>query len=378
MRLLAALALVAGALALVPAEAGAVPMATFTKLYGAPTWPDVATRETIARDVAGDGSRVVGNGASPSGTEAVMWDSGGTFLPGPSDLPGGVHWGVGEASSADGSVVAGVSHSGGGEEAFRWTSGGGMVGLGDLPGGVFQSRATGVSGDGSVVVGFSNSGLGTEPFRWTAGGGMLGLGLAGFATDVSADGSIIVGRSFGTGEAFRYSGFGFNMLGDLPGGPFASVALGVSADGSTIVGQGTSASGNEAFRWTSGSGMVGLGDLFGGVFASGAVDASADGSAVVGWGYTAAGQTAFLWTGATGMRSLEDVLVNDYGLSLGGMTLAQATAISDDGTTIVGFGLDGGVYRGFIATLPTPEPGALGLLAIGGAGLAAAGRRRRA
>jgi probable HAF family extracellular repeat protein len=62
----------------------------------------------------------------------------------------------------------------------------------------------------------------------------------------------------------------FQGLGDLAGGSFSSFAIGVSADGSVVVGQGLSASGSEAFRWTSGTGMVGLGDLPGGLFFSSA------------------------------------------------------------------------------------------------------------
>src|SRR3972149_3043660 len=58
----------------------------------------------------------------------------------------------------------------------------------------------------------------------------------------------------------------FTRLGALPGGFVASGGRGVSADGSVVMGYGNSASGEEAFRWTSGGGMVGLGDLPGGVF----------------------------------------------------------------------------------------------------------------
>ena len=74
----------------------------------------------------------------------------------------------------------------------------------------------------------------------------------------------------------------FQGLGDLPGGDFYSHAFDVSADGSTVVGWSRSASGYEAFRWTSASGMVGLGDLSGGNFYSEAYGVSADGSTVVG------------------------------------------------------------------------------------------------
>ena len=71
-------------------------------------------------------------------------------------------------------------------------------------------------------------------------------------------------------------------LGDLAGGSIESGASGVSGDGSVVVGYGSSASGYEAFLWTSGSGMVGLGDLPGGSTESSAYGVSGDGSVVVG------------------------------------------------------------------------------------------------
>ena len=71
----------------------------------------------------------------------------------------------------------------------------------------------------------------------------------------------------------------FRGLGDLPGGGFGSNAFGVSADGSIVVGVGSSAAGNQAFRWTAAGGMVGLGDLPGGNFDSRANGVSADGAA---------------------------------------------------------------------------------------------------
>ena len=76
----------------------------------------------------------------------------------------------------------------------------------------------------------------------------------------------------------------FTSLGDLPAGRAFSQARGVSNDGSVVVGLASSASGDEAFRWTTGGGMVGLGDLAGGGFASDATGVSASGSVVVGTG----------------------------------------------------------------------------------------------
>jgi probable HAF family extracellular repeat protein len=117
----------------------------------------------------------------------------------------------------------------------------------------------------------------------------------------------------------------FMGLGDLPGGFFQSEALAVSSDGSVVVGVSRSASGPEAFRWENGA-MIGLGGLPGGEFFSRAFAASADGSVIVGSGSRAgedSGET-FIWDAATGMRSLQDVLVEDFGLDLGGWRLNDA------------------------------------------------------
>ena len=66
----------------------------------------------------------------------------------------------------------------------------------------------------------------------------------------------------------------FMGLGDLAGGDFYSVSPAISAGGSAVVGLSKSATGIEAFRWTSSGGMVGLGDLSGGSFFSLAKDVS--------------------------------------------------------------------------------------------------------
>jgi probable HAF family extracellular repeat protein len=120
---------------------------------------------------------------------------------------------------------------------------------------------------------------------------------------------------------------------------------------------GSSASGTEAFRWTSDSGMVGLGDLTGGDFSSQAHAVSADGSVVVGRGKSDSGYEAFIWDDTNGMQSLKDILVNDFGLALQltDWTLTEAWGISGDGLTIVGTGKNpGGCNEAWIATIPEP------------------------
>jgi probable HAF family extracellular repeat protein len=235
-----------------------------------------------------------------------------------------------------------------------------MVGLGDLPpeGFDFPSRAAGVSADGSVVVGAGNycPGGGPAPVtgeavRWTQSKAIVGLGDVpggngvSRAFGVSADGSVVVGKgnagaSFqieDLGVAYRWtSGEGMVPLGFLSGGSDLSAATAVSAEGSVVVGYSNSASGSEAFRWTAAAGMVGLGYLnpVPRWNQSHANAVSADGSVVVG---SSAG-TAFLWTAAGGMRSVEAVLAGDFGVDLTGWTLEEATGVSADGNTLVGWG----------------------------------------
>ncbi len=296
-----------------------------------------------AFSVSDDGSVVVGYG---NGSEAFRWTQAGGMV-GLGNLFVGFAYSIGIGVSGDGSTAAGLSLSGNGTEAFRWTQAGGMVGLGDLTGGIFYSDADGVSGDGSVVVGLSQSTDGYEAFRWTQAGGMVGLGdLPGGdfyseGNDVSDDGAMVVGISESTNgtEAFRWTqGGGMVGLGDLTGGDFYSVAFCVSSDGSVVTGRSSSANGDEAFRWTQGGGMVGLGNLFEENFDSYAFGVSGDGSLIVGRSESVVdGSEAFIWDSTNGMRSLRDILIAD-GVDMTDWTLFSATAISADGTTVVGYG----------------------------------------
>ena len=123
--------------------------------------------------------------------------------------------------------------------------------------------------------------------------------------------------------------------------------------------------------------MVGLGDLPGGDFYSQADAVSADGSVVVGQGHSASGYEAFRWTSGGGMVNLRDFLVNHGVSNLTGWTLGGATGVSADGRMIVGYGSNpDGKGEAWIATVP--EPSTLVLAALGTGGLLVVLRRKRA
>jgi probable HAF family extracellular repeat protein len=278
------------------------------------------------------------------------------------------------AASTGGAAIVGKD----GDLGFIWTSATGTVSLGDLPGGLNSSRGNAISADGAIVVGSSvYTGTTTEAFRWTAATGMTGIGdlpggaTASRATGISADGLVIAGTGTSASgeEAFRWTAAGMVGLGDLPGSTTLSEATAISADGLVIVGRSPSSTGNEAFRWTAETGMVGLGVWPGsGNAVSRALDVNADGSVIVGNAITG-GTEAVVWRGAGGIERLWDVLISTgVNPAADGWTLLQsANGVSDDGLTIVGTGVRNGETVGFVAVVP--EPGAAGVLALSAGGL---------
>jgi probable HAF family extracellular repeat protein len=289
-----------------------------------------------ATGISADGTVVVGSSAVGMNSRGFRW-SGGTLanlgtLGGTSTFAYGV--------SADGAVVVGVSGLG----AFRWSNGV-MTNLGTLGGS--NSFAYGVSGDGAVVVGESqiSGNSAGHAFRWS-GGTMSDLGTLGGTNSVargaSADGAVVVGYSNNTGNtatrAFRWSGGVMADLGTLGG--IGAIATGVSANGSVVVGNSTIA-GNaivHGFRWNGGA-MADLGTLGGTNSYANAV--SADGTVVVGSSDIAGNPagSAFRWTASTGMKSIQGLLTG-AGVSMSGWSLTSATAVSADGSVIVGSGTD--------------------------------------
>lgn len=319
-----------------------------------------------ALSISGDGSTVVGRAFGPEGQFAYRWDNGTrSLLPG---LPGGMQDGAALRCSPDGSVTVGWGRPAeGGREAVRWDADGNAAGLGDFPGGERFSAAYGTSRNGLIIAGLGvdRSGYLTDAFRYEQGIlaklGYLPGGNQSTAFDISRDGNIIVGSSESTAgtQAFRWSRSAFTPLGDLTDGAFESQVNRIAANNAALAGWGTSTAGREAALWINYR-VFGLGRLPGGSYSE-AQALSGQGSFVVGQADTLDSnnevvQEAFLWSRADGMRTLRGVLEEDYELDLTGWHLAAATGISDDGSTITGYGINpAGLTDSFLVRLPVPD-----------------------
>lgn len=330
---------------------------------------------SFAYGISADGSTIVGMTGVYSRTRISKWtESSGWIQIG--QLPG-ERYGYGLGVSGNGEVVVGESQTATGGAAIRWSADEGIIDLGLLPNGSRPAYAYGASHSGDVVVGFAGATDDREAFRWTADEGMVGLGyldsdVNSTAHDVSADGSIIVGRSEETvsslsWEAFRWSAtMGMVGLGQLPGGGFGSSASAISGDGNVICGYADRPGVHkEGFRWTAEGGMVGIGDLPGGIHWSEMSALNYDGSVMVGMGRDSDGFKAAIWDSANGIRSMEAYLRDDLGIDLiDGWRLDHATGISDDGTRIVGLGVNPqGIDEAWMIVVP--EPGSAILLLLG-------------
>lgn len=322
-------------------------------LVGVGFLPGAST--SYATAISRDGRVVVGYAES----KAFIW----TADDGLRELParGAV------AVDSSGTKVAGWSYFGWeeGTKAVTWTATDGTINIG--PPGWGYSYANGLSADGRTVVGVVRTGLAYRSARWRDGNSyevLLPRALPGgeevadsSALGVSADGSVIVGwGSTNAGDrAFRWTEGARlrEVIGALPAPAPAqwSHANAVNRDGNAVVGDSRLGSMIHPFRWTVHGGMIDLGlapNLSKGGFASGV---SGCGSVVVGWGLTAEShERAAIWTPTEGMRDLNDLLPA-MGVDLSGWVLIRVTGVSDDGSTVCGWGLHNGVNEGWVARL---------------------------
>jgi uncharacterized membrane protein len=219
-----------------------------------------------------------------------------------------------------------------------------------------------ISPGGDFVVGGEWMYGSAGAFRWSAQGGyqVLGGDIDSVAKDVSADGAMIVGgQVFSTGRGFVWTPTsGLTFVGGLPGAPTPDCDLfAVAADGSLAAGWAFNASGlHQPVRWLPGRGLRIINNLAGTPEGS-ALDVSGNGDVIVGAGgsWTSAfqPQRAFLWDRARGTRDLKAYLLQLGSTDVASWTLQSATAISADGRTIAGTGLNPLAQKeAFIAHIP--------------------------
>lgn len=243
--------------------------------------------------------------------QAGLWSetSGWTTLPSPYEAGCDSNIGAAFDVSDDGGAVVGLMWSGCAPAAFRWTASGGVVEL-EILGEPMEgsssaptNRATVVSGDGQVSAGFAANGyLDRTPARWTADG--AGERLAPEDVDM-------------TGEV-----------------------LCIDQDGDTLGVQ----RGYDGYAWTEAGGMVSLGRLESALPTDTVYPnaLTADGRAIfggVGNEYLTV-PSAFVWTSAAGMRSLQEVATAGGVEIPDGYWLTSVTAVSDDGTVLLGRAYD--------------------------------------
>lgn len=324
------------------ASAAAGPRATFD-----PTGFLAGDVSSQASAVSADGLVVVGNSQSVSGkAQAFRWtrlDA----MKGLGLLASG-SFSKAHAVSADGSIVVGEGDSqAAASTVFRWNQVNGMVALKALANSTLCVGA-GVSGDGNVVIGTCLT-TGSTAFRWTENSGMMALTQFGGGSNRSSSALAISGDAtavVGAGHPVLTGAVVWNLageailLGALPG-DVSAAATSVSRDGGVVTGFSTDANSHQrVFRWVPGYGMSILGtgaQVFSDLVPSAV---SGDGKVIVGWGNSADAEHAWIWDEVYGMRLIKDLLRTDYQTEIAGWALSRATGISDDGRTVVGFGIN--------------------------------------
>lgn len=265
------------------------------------------TDQTWATGVSADGSSIVGTAYAAQGSVAVRWRSDST-IPLEPPIVGMTNSGAVSASS-DGGIIAGND----GARAFRWTAPTGRINLPPLPG-PFVPRVWGMSNDGSVIVGVDD--FQTRSWTWTP--------------------------STGT-----------QLFGNYPGAASTSVRS-VSADGRYIIGSYTSDGlVSVGYRWSADEGFESLGPSS--LVRLASIACSANGSVIVGYGELPDGHgRPFVWTEGQGMQDLFTILLS-AGLPVAGWKELEAHAISADGLTIAGDGINpDGEHEAWIAAIPGP------------------------
>jgi uncharacterized membrane protein len=173
---------------------------------------------------------------------------------------------------------------------------------------------------------------------------------------ISADGSTLAGVDYDENGGFNWTQQGGLQIHKLP--PpldfYQCKPVDISADGSVVVGETFQQSG-QSFVWSAPTGVMRLEPSTDGIDSTVVNAISGDGSVVVGRTYGTS--KAWIWDFEHGTRNLENFLITEHGLgeTMSGWHLFDATAVSADGRTIVGYGRNPqSQIEGWIAFLGTP------------------------
>ncbi len=339
--------------------------------------------------VSPDGFAFVGGDDTDFGTLNAFWDER-SFSPDLlRDADGSYAPGRGVAVSEQGLVTVGswnTLRDGALERrSMVWQAGGRGLELESLPNAVPLSGSFtfvgDVSGDGTLAVGVAFDDRRTrQPVTWdTSTGAIETLALlpgrsGGQANRISTDGRTIVGSQFGGADGvdpivFWTDGVPQSADATVPDGFDRFEILGISPDASIVTGQlipvdfDPFSNPIRPAAWSSRDGIEILDTLGGGIrlIDDAVLDASTNGRLKVGTvGAFAGGSpySAAVWFEDGSIRGLQEWLTNEFGLFEPSewRGLLEATSISDDGTVLVGYGINPfGVKEGFVVTLPSPN-----------------------
>lgn len=190
-------------------------------------------------------------------------------------------------------------------QAYIWTVAGGYQILGTPSNSDFYGAGA-ISYHGSAVAGEHPIGNATthEAFRWTAATGLKQLPM-NIATAITADGAMVAGS-----DNWRKTSGAQGTFGPFPGEQDQTQVYALTGTGQNPVAVGAAIKGTDAFgatfhafRWTPTAGLEDLGLTTGSQSIATAI--SPDGTVIVGEATDASGfWRAFRWTVSTGMQDL--------------------------------------------------------------------------
>ena len=320
-----------------------------------------------ASAVSADGTAVVGDCATAAScSEGWRWTPA-TGMVG-LGFPAGGTTSAATDVSADGTRLVGSGLIGGSQALFRWSLGGSFETIEPPFHAVYPELSRSVvaiSADGEVVLGYQRLDYWPDPspsvdvqvsryWTWSSSAGVSIL-MSGATPPGSERVSGLSGdgiRASGTHgpvdeyDAIRLDGDERHPLALLNYLPPPNDALCVnfwctgSGEAIDTTGIVVGESVAQAALWPLAGGVTGMGFLSG-ESSSVATDVSTGGSRAIGLSPMPAYGTPrpFFWSVETGMLEFEDVLVQ-AGLDFSGWTLTSVTALSDDGTTVVGTGVN--------------------------------------